>query len=240
VKLSSQGQLISSIYGPHEICFDKVLKHGSGRLLGIDIHPNTNHIAVTAQTVDINTVHNLFGHPNSKILSAIAQKYGFKTKTIRQVCPNCAISKAKHKNLHQITTNPSFEIGGKIIIDISSVLNPSYGGANFWLLIQDAFTSYLWSYFLKHKSDLPSTMIDWLYQVKKELKLAIKTICLDNSGANMTFHKLIQFKPEFHIKFEFTAPGTPHQNGKVERAFATLFGKTRSMLNAARITIPLR
>jgi hypothetical protein len=76
-------------------------------------------------------------------------------------------------------------------------------------------------------------MIDWLYLVKKELKL-------DNSGENMAFHKLIQFKPEFHIKFEFTAPGTPRQNGKTERAFATLFGKTRSMLNAARITIPLR
>jgi len=240
VKLSSQGQIISLIYGPHEICFDKVFKHGSGRLLGIDIHPNPNHIAVTAQTVDINTVHNLFGHPNAQVLSATAQKYGFKTKNTLQVCPNCAISKAKQKNLHQITTNPSTEIGGKINIDISSVLNPSYGGANFWLLIQDDFTGYLWSYFLKHKSDLPSTMIDWLYQVKKELKLAIKVIRLDNSGENMAFHKLIQFKPEFHIKFEFTAPGTPQQNGKVERAFATLFGKTRSMLNAARITIPLR
>jgi transposase InsO family protein len=45
---------------------------------------------------------------------------------------------------------------------------------------------------------------------------------------------------EFNINFEFTAPGTPQQNGIVERAFATLFGKTRSMLNAARITIPLR
>jgi hypothetical protein len=56
----------------------------------------------------------------------------------------------------------------------------------------------------------------------------------------MAFHKLIQFKTEFHIKFEFTGPGTPQQNGKVERAFATLFRKTRSMLNAARITIPLR
>jgi hypothetical protein len=65
-------------------------------------------------------------------------------------------------------------------------------------------------------------MIDWLYQIKKELKLVIKIIRLDYSGENMVFHKLIQFKPEFHIKFEFTAPGTPQQNGKVERAFATL------------------
>jgi hypothetical protein len=57
-------------------------------------------------------------------------------------------------------------------------------------------------------------MVEWLYLVKKELNLSIKTIRLDNSGENMAFHKLIQFKPDFHIKFEFTAPGTPQQNGK--------------------------
>jgi hypothetical protein len=90
VKLSSQ-----MIYGPHELCFDKVFKHGSGRLLGTDIHPNPNSIAVTSQTVDIKTVHNLFGHPNSQVLSATAQKYGFQTKNTLQVCPNCAISKAR-------------------------------------------------------------------------------------------------------------------------------------------------
>jgi hypothetical protein len=56
----------------------------------------------------------------------------------------------------------------------------------------------------------------------------------------LAFHKLIQFKPDFHIKFEFTAPGTPQQNGKVERAFYTFFGKPRSTSDAARITIPLR
>jgi hypothetical protein len=47
-------------------------------------------------------------------------------------------------------------------------------------------------------------------------------------------------KSELNIKFEFTAPGTPQQHGKVECAFASLFDKTRSMLNSARITIPLR
>jgi hypothetical protein len=120
---------------------------------------------------------------------------------------------AKHKNLNQTTCHTSTEIGGQINIDISSVLNSSYGGANFWLLIQDDFTGYLWSYFLKHKSDRPSTMIDWLYLVQKEIKLLIKTIRLDKSGENMAFHKFIQFKPDFYIKFEFTAPGTPQQNG---------------------------
>jgi hypothetical protein len=83
-------------------------------------------------------------------------------------------------------------------------------------------------------------MIDWLHLVKKELKISVKSILLGSSGANKAFHKLIQFKPEFHIQFDFTAPGTPQQNGKVEQALATYFGMTRSMLTAARATIPLR
>jgi hypothetical protein len=83
-------------------------------------------------------------------------------------------------------------------------------------------------------------MVYWLRLVKKELSLNVKCICLDNSGENTAFHKLVQYKSEFNIKFEFTAPGTPQQNGKVERDFATLYGKTRSMLNAARITVAIR
>jgi hypothetical protein len=34
-------------------------------------------------------------------------------------------------------------------------------------------------------------------------------------------------------RYEFTAPGTPQQNGIVERAFATLFGRVRAMMNHA-------
>jgi hypothetical protein len=131
------------------------------------------------------------------------------------------------------------ELGGRIMIDIVSVHNTSYGGGNFWLLNQDNVTGYLWSYLIKTKNDLPDTMIDWLKRVHKEIKLNVKSIRLDNSGEKESFHQMI-IKSEFNIKFELTAPGTPQQNGKVECAFATLFGKTRSMLNAARITIPLR
>jgi hypothetical protein len=32
---------------------------------------------------------------------------------------------------------------------------------------------------------------------------------------------------------EFTAPNMPQENGKVERAFATLWGRTRAMLSNA-------
>ena len=35
------------------------------------------------------------------------------------------------------------------------------------------------------------------------------------------------------IIFEYTAPGTPQQNGVVDRAFATMLGKTRAIMNDA-------
>jgi hypothetical protein len=39
VSLSSKGQIISLTVGTTEIYFDKIYKHGSGCLLGIEIHP---------------------------------------------------------------------------------------------------------------------------------------------------------------------------------------------------------
>ena len=40
--------------------------------------------------------------------------------------------------------------------------------------------------------------------------------------------------------FEYTAPGTPQQNGVVERAFVTLMGRARAMMNHAGFTIAKR
>jgi hypothetical protein len=200
LQLSSEEQLIYLNIGTYEIFFDKDFKHCSKRLLGIEIHPNPNHIAATAQNLDNNMVHKMFGHPNSQVLAATAAKYGHKTKNTLAVCSNCAVAKAKEKILNKTNSNASTELGGRININISSVLNLSYGGANFWLLVQDDFTNYLWIHFRKAKNDLPETMIDWLQLVKKELSLDVKCICLYHSGENTAFQKLVQYKSEFNIK----------------------------------------
>ena len=42
------------------------------------------------------------------------------------------------------------------------------------------------------------------------------------------------------LNFEYTAPGTPQQNGRVERNFVALYGRVRAMLNGARITLEMR
>ena len=47
-------------------------------------------------------------------------------------------------------------------------------------------------------------------------------------------------KNEMGIKFEYTAPGTLQQNGVVERAFVTLIGRGRTMMNHDRFTVKKR
>ena len=42
--------------------------------------------------------------------------------------------------------------------------------------------------------------------------------------------------PKEKIQFERTARNSPHQNGKVERAFQTLYGRVRSCNNHAEFT----
>eukprot|EP00733_Pompholyxophrys_punicea_P000165 Pompholyxophrys_punicea_v1_NODE_28_length_5163_cov_5.731206.p2 type:complete len:441 gc:universal NODE_28_length_5163_cov_5.731206:1806-3128(+) len=61
---------------------------------------------------------------------------------------------------------------------------------------------------------------------------SVKYIRLDNAGENNIFAK--EAKAEgLGLKFEFTAPKTPQQNGVVERAFATLFARARAMFASA-------
>jgi hypothetical protein len=57
-------------------------KHGSGRLMGIAIHPNPKHIAFKAQTWAINTVKSMLQHPNAQVLASTTSKYGISTNDI--------------------------------------------------------------------------------------------------------------------------------------------------------------
>ena len=61
----------------------------------------------------------------------------------------------------------------------------------------------------------------------------------DNAGENKKMDDAC-IEQKMGIKFEYTAVGTPQQNGRVERKFATLYGRIRSMMIDAGIKENLR
>jgi hypothetical protein len=109
--------------------------------------------------VDINIIHNRLGHAHKRIIQATCDKYNLQTKNNLTVCPNCAIAKAKQTDLNRRSEPRSTEKGDRINMDVSSALVTSFGGAKFWLLLQDDYTGYLWNTFLKYKSELPEWTI---------------------------------------------------------------------------------
>ena len=67
----------------------------------------------------------------------------------------------------------------------------------------------------------------------------VKTFRCDNAGEIEKFKEKLRELGK-NIKKEFLAPGTPQQNRKIERAFATMYGRVRAMMNYAKFEGELR
>ena len=188
-----------------------------------------------------NYIHGILGHPNERVTKATAKKLGMRIKdSPHTICIDCAISKTRRKNISKVSKTHATQKGERLAMDISSIKATSYGGSKYWLMVQDEYTGYIWSRFLKAKSELPQEMFKLIHFIKKVFNIEIKNIRCDNSGENEAFKIMMDETKGFNINFEFTAPYTPEMNGKIERKFATLYGKARSMLNAARLPHNLR
>ena len=77
---------------------------------------------------------------------------------------------------------------------------------------------------MKKKSDTASTVLKFIKKLKSEENKTVKFIRCDNARENKKLQELLDDKG-MGIKFKYTAVDIPQQNGKVERKFATLYGK---------------
>jgi hypothetical protein len=237
-------QYLALIIDGNKLIFDKEIKGGTGTLLGVDIYPISAE-GLTEQATTIishERMHEQLGHPNKVVVMSTAKKYGIKIKPpVDMPCESCAKGKAKRKKISKLNIdNKATKKGERIFLDIASIKAKSKGGNKFWLLIMDEYTDCTWSHFIKRKSDLPGVVYQWIMRAKND-KINIENIRCDNAGENLALKKFIDDRPHLHkINFEFTAPYTPEQNGTIERKFATLFGKTRAMLNSCSLPQSLR
>jgi len=123
-------------------------------------------------------------------------------------------------------------------MDISHIKSESFGGRKFWLLIVDDCTDMCWSYFLKTKDETSKVVTEFLLEMNS-LQVRPRYIRCDNSGENRKTEELCRTMGLGMI-FEYTAPSTPQQNGRVERKFATLYGRVRAMMNYSGFEEELR
>jgi len=228
-----------------KIKFDHEIVTTRGHIQGIEILPREKTLDVAmacwdaGEAVEAERLHKVLGHCGMDHAKKTAEKCGWKVTGKWPVCEHCAIAKARQTPVPKQTESHSTVRGERLMVDISSVRCESGGGKKFWILIMDEWSDYCWSFFVPKKSDLPIKVMSVIKSLKMKNGIQVEKIRLDNAGEN----KALQAKSEeelWDIKFEFTSPDTPQQNGKVERRFATMYGKMRAMFRAAGLSQELK
>jgi len=128
--------------------------------------------------------HEMMGHPNEGVLRNTATAYNWKLKsTFDNKCENCAITNRRQANIPKAHIDRSETKGERFMIEICSVKHKSAGGNKFWLMILDDATDFVWSMFLKSKSELSSKTIGFIKDRQAKVK-DVKNIRCDRAGEN--------------------------------------------------------
>ena len=102
------------------------------------------------------------------------------------------------------------------------------------LVIVDDFTRYTWVYFLHKKDETPHILIDHIKLLETGSVHKVKTLRSEN-GIEFKNASMEEFCTLKGIKKTFSAPGTPQQNGVVERKNRTLIEAGRTLLEEAKL-----
>lgn len=144
-------------------------------------------------------------------------------------CESCIMGKS-----HRVKFNRSHHKTKAILDYVHSDLwvpdkHQSLGGARYFLSLVDDYSRRVWVYVLKHKSEAFNKFKEWKILVENQTEKKIKKLRTDN-GLEFCSNEFNQFCKSHGIARHLTVPGTPQQNGLVERMNRTLLNKVRCMI----------
>ena len=234
---TKQGELfIALTHEDHKtIIFDRVLKAGNSVLLAAKMvikNPEEVNAAIVNGKQSKEYFHRVTGHAGHHLMYVTAKYYKVDLTGKVNSCLSCSLEKIRQKNIPKKNEDKSKNPGERMYLDISSMRKPNMGGRQ---MLGDEATKYKKSFFLKKKNEQVEPIIDWIKALKARNKIQVKIMRCDNAGENKVLERESD-KKELGIIFEYTAPGTPQQNGVVERAFVTVMGRTRAIVNHAGFT----
>ena len=237
---TKQGELfIALTHQDHKpIIFDRVLKAGNSVLLAAKMvinNPEEVNAAIVNGKQSKEYFHRVTRHAGHHLMYATVKYYKVNLTGKVNNCLSCSLEKIRQKNIPKKNEDKSKNPGEKMYLDISSMM----GGRQHWVMLVDEATKYKKSFFSKKKNVQGEPIIDCIRALKARHKIQVKIIRCDNAGENEVLERESD-KNELGIIFEYTAPGTPQQNGGVERAFVTVMGRARAMMNHAGFTMTKR
>ncbi|KAK0600567.1 hypothetical protein LWI29_016188 [Acer saccharum] len=110
------------------------------------------------------------------------------------------------------------------------------GGYEYFITFTDDYSRFGYVYLMRHKSDAFDMFKAFKAEVENQLEKHIKILRSDRGGEYLS-GEFQQYLIDNGIVSQFSAPGTPQQNGVAERRNRTLLDMVRSMLSYSTLPI---
>ncbi|KAK8926176.1 hypothetical protein KSP39_PZI018366 [Platanthera zijinensis] len=199
------------------------------RLIGSTI---TGDAAVSTTSDEDSSLlwHARLGHMNEIGLLELHKKgllKGIKTCKL-DFCETCVLGK-QCKVKFVTSSKRSKQVLEYIHSDVwGPAPEPSLGETRYFVTFIDDLSRKVWIYFLKHKSEVFEKFKIWKTKVEKQTGKKVKYLRSDNGG-EYTSTEFQNYCNQEGITRHLTIPGTPQQNGVVERMNRTLLERARCM-----------
>ena len=110
-------------------------------------------------------------------------------------------------------------------------MDPSIGGARYWVTLKDEFSGYAEVIPIIRKSDAAITLLNMMVTWERITGLTIKSLRTDNGGEYIGRHLELELQ-RHGITHQLTDPYTPQQNGVAERYNRILLERVRAMISS--------
>ena len=194
----------------------------------------------TSESKSILEWHRILGHCNVsdiRHLEKAVKGMSIKNPLSKLNCEPCALGKMTNETnrLPEDRAKKAFE---RVCIDLAGPVEPiARDNFRYALICVDDFSNLISTYLLKQKSDACLAFKKYLADISpygsvqkvKYMPGLVKYVRSD-SGGEFISKEFSQILIDNKIKHEKTAPYSPHQNGKAERAWRTIFEMARCLL----------
>ncbi|KAB2568562.1 Retrovirus-related Pol polyprotein from transposon TNT 1-94 [Lasiodiplodia theobromae] len=209
----------------------------SPQILAIGSNPEAQRrqllLPVSPIKIDINLLHQRMGHASFQACLLLAQQLGFRTTGQQTYCETCALTKSQRKISYEKQRRASEP--GEFHVDTVQMSTPGMHGERYFLLATDDATAFRWGYPFKKKYHAFDTLKDHIEMWNTQTGSYPKRIRIDD-GREFAMNQLRAYCSAKGIKLEISAPYTPEQNGKAEKANHIIETRIRSMLQGARLS----
>ena len=184
------------------------------------MHNKSAQLATVLCKKNINDLHVELRQPSETITHATANSLNIQVTSTFKWCEDCALGKTNQCAVSKEAIPCSKIFGERLFFDISSPYTPTFGSKQHWLLVIDDSSDFIWSFFLKDKSNLMDIMVGLVTNPKNKYDLQVQHLCCNNAGDNVSFERACR-KEGLEVDFEYTASNMPQQNGHVKWKFTT-------------------